>query len=166
MRKRRPLTQKTYYYFAYGSNMLQQRLEERVGRVRRIGTGFLDGYRMKFNCAAIQGRDSMSFANVGRQDGQRAFGVIYELTARQLVILDEYEQLYYRITRRINGRDCEIYISKSYARVPELSIPPTEFYIRILLAGYLQNGYREGHDALQRKMLQKYKVKIEPLRVL
>lgn len=143
---------KRYYYFAYGSNMLQERLEQRVGRVKKIGTGFLQDYQMKFTCAAID----VSFANIGRRIGSRTFGVIYQLTSKQLRILDEYEQLYYRITRRVNNMDVVIYISYQRARVPEFQIPPVADYVRILLAGYRQNGYMEGYRELQEKIRIRY----------
>src|SRR5687767_11973781 len=76
-------------YFAYGSNMDQERLESRVGKVTKMGTLTLPYWKLEFNC----GPGSIRYANItmtaNRKDGVE--GVLYELNTKQFRTLDERE---------------------------------------------------------------------------
>ncbi len=132
--KKRKLTQEELdqkvLYFAYGSNMHQPRLEQRVGKVKCIGTYKLPGYKLTFDV----GTKFDCFANVDREDGETCEGVIYEMTYRQLRELDYYEGLYMRIKEEYEGRKLHIYISDLYrnarGRETELSM---EYYAILML---------------------------------
>lgn len=75
------------YYFAFGSNLLSERLRERVGDAKKIGTALLPDYKLVFNC----GWKKNSFANIKRCEGSVVEGVVYELDDYQIHWLDLYE---------------------------------------------------------------------------
>lgn len=79
---------KRIYYFAYGSNLFQDRLEARVGNVVSVRAYRLDNYELVFNCGG--------FANVQPCEGDFVEGWLYELTPVQLGYLDKYEGFYYK----------------------------------------------------------------------
>jgi hypothetical protein len=126
---RKQLDQKVLY-FAYGSNMHQPRLEERVGRVNLIGPYVLQDYKLTFDT----GNFVCSYANVDREEGETCEGVIYEMTYAQLRMLDRFEALYVRVKEEYNGRSLHIYISDHY-RQPEKPIDLTIEYHTLLLLG-------------------------------
>lgn len=131
MRYGRKLTKKQLaqkvLYFAYGSNMHQPRLEERVGEVKCLGPYTLQEYKLTFDVGSYSG----CFANVERVDGESCEGVIYELTYGQLRMLDHYEGLYTREYAMYEGRKLHFYISCHKARGRTLL--SMEYYALLML---------------------------------
>jgi cation transport regulator ChaC len=78
-----------YNYFAYGSNMDEKRLRERIGEFERGKVAYLQGYRLVFDKSADSPR--VGFANIISDKEKVVIGVLYELTDKQLLILDDYE---------------------------------------------------------------------------
>lgn len=76
-------------YFAYGSNMDQERLESRVKTVTKIGVMRLPYWQLVFNC----GPGDRRFANIIMTGDTRhtVEGVLYEMTAKQMRLLDGHE---------------------------------------------------------------------------
>lgn len=128
------------YYFAYGSNMSIDRLEERVGRVRRIGVRELKGFELKFN----YGNFFESFANLVLNANKSVTGILYEITENQLEILDYFEGAhmphlcYYRLATTINGLKCYCYISFNIRK--EFKKPVRYSYLRHIIQGYKENN--------------------------
>lgn len=107
-------------YFAYGSNLNQDRLEARVGKVQNLGVGPLKKHVFDYSAGNFAGPNTEGFklrksffANVRvpkdwqeRQNG-RVWGAIYALTQDQLHELDQYEgygrkQGYTRVERYVH----------------------------------------------------------------
>lgn len=78
-------------YFAYGSNMLRARLEERVGPVVVVGAAMLEGYAHSFTTL---GRDGTGKGNIMVASGSAVYGVAYRLQPAQLERLTEFERAY------------------------------------------------------------------------
>jgi len=76
------------YYFAYGSNMLRERLEERVEKVDYIGRAVLSDYAVSFSKL---GSDGSGKATIVKRDGEIVEGAIFSLTENQLRMLDRFE---------------------------------------------------------------------------
>jgi len=78
--------------FAYGSNMLTARMEDRVDRVNVVTTGMVYGHRLQFH---KRSRDGSGKANAFPSGDPLdcVWGVIYELSGDQHRILDHYESL-------------------------------------------------------------------------
>lgn len=142
--------EKYFRYFSYGSNMLRARLEARVGKVLRVGTGFVNGYELQFNC----GTRYSSFANIVRNVNKRIYGVVYLLTAHQIRILDGYEGLYRKQILSVNGLDTLVYISPEDFK--EGVTPPTYSYVSLLLRGYKENSLNKAYARLKTKLINLY----------
>jgi gamma-glutamylcyclotransferase len=73
--------------FAYGSNMLEQRMQEREPTSKRVGNAFLPGWKIKLNKL---GKDGTAKANIEKQHTIRArmcskvWGVLYQIPASRL----------------------------------------------------------------------------------
>lgn len=152
--KRKKLIEKEYiYYFAYGSNMLQSRLEERVGKVIKIDSGTINNFKLSFN----YGNNIQSFANIKFSKGDNVQGVIYKLTLRQLQILDYYEgygcpEFYTRIVEIIKGIPVQVYISYNIRR--EFEKPISTTYLNYLIKGYKENNID------YKNILKKHNIKV------
>lgn len=81
------------YYFAYGSNMLPERLLERIGKYHTAFPVALDGYRFKYNKKSI---DGTAKANIEPDANTVVYGVCFEIDDDDFAILQKYEGGYNR----------------------------------------------------------------------
>jgi gamma-glutamylcyclotransferase (GGCT)/AIG2-like uncharacterized protein YtfP len=77
-------------YFAYGSNMLTERIRARVFGASSLSRLCLPGYRLCFHKKSIDGSGKCNIINTGSQK-DRVFGVLFEIPRDQLGKLDEAE---------------------------------------------------------------------------
>ena len=126
-------------YFAYGSNLLESRLKQRVGIVRKIGTITLKNYELTFGVPGPFG----SFANIKEKEGSNVQGVLYSLTQYQQRELDGYEgwprqyKKFYFTTA--DNLICYAYIYEG----TEQQLPPPLSYINIIIKGARENKLKE-----------------------
>ena len=80
-------------YFAYGSNLLVARLQERVPGATTRGIGHLADHRLV--CDKV-GRDGSAKANLVRHPEARVWGALYDLPRGGLDRLDPFEGGYRR----------------------------------------------------------------------
>ena len=79
------------WYFAYGSNMDEKTFVERRGiRPLESRVGRIAGYRLRFN---LEGRPKgrAAPANIGPDPDQEVWGVLYQITRRDLLRLNSTE---------------------------------------------------------------------------
>lgn len=155
---------KAYNYFAYGSNISRQRLENRVGKVTVLGKAKLYGYKLIFNA----GEGKANVIKTGNSKGKNADyveGVIYELTRIQLKILDFYEgsPVYYnRVVDRIGIHNVHLYIALNqlFCSPENRCLPSDKEYIDHIRKGCVENNFIKTL-----KILQKVKIKVtsEPI---
>ena len=148
---------KKVLYFAYGSNMLFERLNERVGflgEIKVVGTYKLYGWRLVLNCGEEQFTET--YANIVRAN-QNSYveGVLYEISSRQFKLLDKYEGLYVREIFQCGDELAAVYISYEH----ESPVKPRLMYINILLAGASENGLNETYKKLLEFKKKNYKLK-------
>lgn len=149
-------------YFAYGSNMLLERIERRVGLVQKISNYTLQNHILLFNSGFSR---LCAYANVQPLQGQSVQGVLYELNERQISILDMHEgyprnyEKFYKIDT-INGNQEIIF---GYWTVSEIykvtGGRPSLEYLNIVAAGALENGLNELYEELFSYKLANYKFK-------
>lgn len=123
-------------YFAYGSNMHQRRLEERVGEVEKLGKYILKDYTLD-----LRAGNKTGVATVVSCWGDSVEGVLYKLTAKQLRTLDLYEGApicYIRSTIIDSNFKLNIimYRGRPYFRTTN---PCTKEYLNHIIAGLLEN---------------------------
>jgi len=124
--------------FAYGSNMHAGRMGARVPAARPRGAAVLEGRRLVLN---KPGRDGSAKANLERAAGRRVWGVVWELPARDLAVLDRHEGGYVREAARVVHReghtvDTEVYVA---SRV-DGALQAFDGYLAYLVEGAREHG--------------------------
>jgi gamma-glutamylcyclotransferase len=76
------------HYFAYGSNMLIERLQRRCPSAKAVGIGYVDRWGVKFSKI---GRDDSGKATLYPMTNTRSYGVVFTLNDNDLTLLDQFE---------------------------------------------------------------------------
>ena len=79
-------------YFAYGSNMSLNRLQNRVPSAKRLGTFELSGYRLRFNKLGQDDSGKCNAHYTGNTE-HRVIGAVFEMHENDRVHLDVAEGL-------------------------------------------------------------------------
>ncbi|NQZ06793.1 MAG: gamma-glutamylcyclotransferase [Algicola sp.] len=129
------------YYFAYGSNMSQQRIQSRCPSARSMGMFHLKGHLLSFNKA---GKDGSGKGNVVATNNEQAvvYGVVFDIIDSEITDLDQAEGLgidYSKHTVSVIGQnnntiDALIYI----ALLTDDNLKPYHWYKTHLLTGALE----------------------------
>ncbi len=132
-------------YLAYGSNLHPRRLEERVGPVELLGTVALREWTLRFD---KRGGDGSAKANLHAAVGQsrRAFAAAYELSHRQIAVLDRfegrgwgYETFPMSLSMRGESVDGLTYLAPSQWITP--AMVPFDWYVRLIVEGARFHGF-------------------------
>ncbi|AFK85861.1 MULTISPECIES: gamma-glutamylcyclotransferase family protein [Thermoanaerobacterium] len=78
------------WYFAYGSNMDKERMEERGVNFSERKHGFIKGWKLVFNKVASE-NPIKGYANIEKDDNDIVEGVLYQIEKDGLEILDKKE---------------------------------------------------------------------------
>jgi gamma-glutamylcyclotransferase (GGCT)/AIG2-like uncharacterized protein YtfP len=159
----------TLRYFAYGSNMLRERVIARsVVLLDRGQPACAEGYRLLFN---KKSDDGSAKANIDRELGTNCWGVLYSVDASSLTDLDAAEAApdHYRrenIFVKIGTAEQE---ATTYLAQPQktLTIPerPYDWYLALILAGAKAcSGMPSGWIAELRRIGQSKPDSKSPLR--
>lgn len=133
-------------YFAYGSNMLQVRLQERVGDCRLLGAARLSGYRLAWH--KIGSRDGTAKCDIVRKGNGVVWGALYEIDPSRKRDLDRaegagngYEEM--TVSLELAGRCADA--CTYYATAIDPDLRPFQWYKDIVLAGACQLGLPEDY---------------------
>ena len=140
------------YYFAYGSNMQNDRLKKRVGKMGLIndcGVGRVSGYKLKFNKQSVDGTGK---ANIVAYPDFEVCGVVYDLTEPQMLLLDENEKGYARkkmvVALGTEKHEMWVYIANTDSLNEALL--PTRDYLYYLIQGAKEHDFSMDYmDFLQ-----------------
>lgn len=138
----------TFCYFAYGSNMLTERLKARCPGATATGRGFADGAIIEFSKPS---KDESGKATLRQKAGARTVGVLFEIPKAELHDLDTHEGLgkgYRRCdafrVRLIDG-DGSVTAVTYLATVRDSSLMPYDWYLALVIAGARQHALAEDH---------------------
>ena len=128
-------------YFAYGSNMNQERLKERGVEFENPRSAILRDYILKFN--KINSKvENAGYANIEASAGSIVEGILYEVTEDGLKSLDKYEGVgsgdYCRKEVEVFTKDNKPHLAITYIACPEKirdNLKPTKEYLNHLLKG-------------------------------
>lgn len=141
-------------YFAYGSNMLSQRLQERCRSARAIGPAFADGYDVVFHKRSLDTSGKATLAKTERP-GARVHGVLFELDERERGNLDKAEHRYERIDTfevttadRANQLSVATYVAPAAAI--DTALIPFDWYLDLVIAGADQHELPDDYIAALR----------------
>jgi gamma-glutamylcyclotransferase len=135
----------SFLYFAYGSNMLIERLraKTRCPSAKAIGAGLAANYRV---CFTKRSRDGSGKGALVPGNGHDAFGVLFAIDSSECVSLDAAEGHGYApltslpVTELASGA---VRNARSYTGLDEYlddTLLPYDWYRALVLAGAMQNG--------------------------
>jgi len=141
-----------FHYFAYGSNMLTQRLAARCPGIVPVGAAALQGYTLNFSKV---GRDLSGKATPVAQAGAALHGVLFHIDAADLAVLDRIEGVgagYERVNVALHqdGAAETIEAVTYVATHTDERLRPFLWYRALVLAGAMQHALPEAHQALIR----------------
>jgi gamma-glutamylcyclotransferase (GGCT)/AIG2-like uncharacterized protein YtfP len=134
-----------YTYFAYGSNMLTERITERLGLVRNVGVGTLRNHRLVFNRMGSYLPGGV--ASVVPRSKSIVLGVIWKIDAEQLSILDKIEDpsAYRRETINVDITRGESIDCVTYVSIPQGYCPPSVEYLSYLVRGAEEHNFPDKY---------------------
>lgn len=144
----------TLVYFAYGSNMLEARLRERLPQVRCIGPGRLRGWRLRFDKRG--GKDGSGKCHIARCDDTDAcvWGVLYRMTPDERVELDRIEGVgggysvdWAMVEQVPSGAPVEAFYYAANPAWVDAALVPYDWYRGLVLAGAIEHGFPPDYVA-------------------
>lgn len=143
----------TVLYFAYGSNMLAERIVRRCASARVIGRATLPAHTVAFSKIGRDGTGKATLVAAG--DAATAHGVVFEMSRDDIATLDRIEgrgRGYHRIERAsLNLSVCgslteaTTYIAEPRHIDPDLV--PFDWYRNLVLAGAVSHGLPQEYCA-------------------
>ena len=125
-------------YFAYGSNLLSERMRSRVASARAVCAAWVDGHRL---CCGKLGRDGTGKATLVKDDSARVWGALYSVAVTDWQVLDGFEPGYARITLAVTTVRRESLLATAYLAPVTADAPvPLASYKQIIVAGAREHG--------------------------
>ena len=144
----------SFYYLAYGSNLLPSRLKARTPSARPLGSVSIAGKRLAWHKIGVD--DSGKCDMMDGIEDDLIYGVIYRIAAEDLGALDEAEDLDvgYRAIELSLELDGESITARSYkAIVTDPALKPFRWYKQLVIAGArhfsLPQSYINGLEAVE-----------------
>lgn len=130
------------YYFAYGSNLNRRQMADRCPDSKPVCTATLPNHKLIFTGWSRQWRGGT--ASIKPVPDHKVRGAVYEVSERNLTVLDRYEgcpSTYYRANKIVfteDGEPLEVvtYISREQSQETKPSLE----YLSIMKQGYKDWG--------------------------
>jgi gamma-glutamylcyclotransferase (GGCT)/AIG2-like uncharacterized protein YtfP len=138
---------KTLTYFAYGSNMLTERLQRRVPSATPIGAALCTGWTLAFH---KRGADGSAKCSIVESPGDRVHGVVFELHAGERHLLDRAEGLGagYELAEfhvALDNRKIEVFSYVAQSAFVDDSLVAFGWYHDLVLAGAAEHALPEQY---------------------
>ncbi len=138
------MAHKTFYYFAYGSNMLTRRLKanDRAPSAVVVGTGYIAGRRLTFDKLSRDGSGKCDAEETGNET-DRVYGVIFEINCADKPALNRAEGLgkgYEEETVEVTTTQTTILTQTYIATRKERALRPYHWYKALVVAGAVEHG--------------------------
>jgi cation transport regulator ChaC len=134
-------------YFAYGSNLVAERMHERGAPFSAVRQGVLRDHRLVFDKRSA---DGSARANVERHAGARVHGVVYELPTEGLEALRQFEGGYDLVEGLVESPrpdgGLEVVSVRLFVARPDrrTSAPPLQSYVALILQGLREHQLPEA----------------------
>ena len=127
-------------YFAYGSNLLRERLLARCPGLVFSGLATLTAHRLTFDKASTDGSGKCAFEPA---DASEVLGVLWDVPDTELAKLDRAEGVGYgyercQVTVQQADRESEVLTYQTTNR--QAGLQPYDWYLALVLAGAEQQG--------------------------
>jgi gamma-glutamylcyclotransferase len=137
-------------YFAYGSNMDPQTMQERVPHARPLGPARLDGFRLEFSIYSTRWEGGA--ANLELDERSHVWGVLWEIPEEGRAGLDAYRghpTFYRREEVSVLGPAGKVIAFTYRVAHQKAWIRPTDGYVNLLRSAIRVHGLPpEALDAL------------------
>ena len=133
----------TFTYFAYGSNMLAERLQKRCPSANFVGIAHIEGYALVFNKKSIDGSGKATITRA-TVDDSILYGVLYEISSFEGHDLDRFEGRGYKkynqfmVTKMGDGNEL---VTTTYIAAPssiDEDLVSYDWYKELVLSGAKQ----------------------------
>ena len=139
-----------FTYFAYGSNMLIERLHQRCRSAKFIGVAVASGYTLKFSKRSDD-KSGKATLVISTEPKQQVFGVLFEIENGDLCKLDEAEgkgKGYNRcdkfsVTVPPDRKQVQVTTYIASACAIDDSLKPYDWYLALAIAGAHQHKLPE-----------------------
>ena len=145
----------TFYYFAYGSNMLTTRLNSRCHGAVLVGRADADSTVIEFSKPST---DESGKATLRQADGGRTAGVLYEIPTEELRQLDFHEGVGSGYERRnafpvrvVDGEQ-SIEAATYLATSRDSGLKPYDWYLALVIAGAQEHMLGDSYLAALRRV--------------
>jgi hypothetical protein len=130
----------SFYYFAYGSNMLRNRLCERCPSARVVSSAILNGWELKWHKKSKDGSGKCDIVQ-SETPGGVVYGVLYEIDYAEKPTLDKAEGLGngYKDLQIILNSHPNLSVTTYQASNIDAEIKPYTWYRELVLAGAEEN---------------------------
>jgi len=150
----------TFIYFAYGSNMLTERLKDRCPGSRLKGCAFADGWEIEFSKRSLDGSGKVTLT---KKADRLTPGALFEIPVKELGDLNKAEgyspndpESGYKLCREfpVRRRDShETITAYTYLATRICSgLKPYDWYFALVIAGAHQHKLGEDHVASLRSV--------------
>ncbi|XP_045470000.1 gamma-glutamylcyclotransferase-like [Harmonia axyridis] len=140
-------THDKFLYFAYGSNLLQQRIHIKNPSAERAGIAKLKNYRLDFNTYSNKWKGAV--ATITKKEGDHVWGALWTLNKEHMETLDKQESVpvyYTPVTVDVETssgetKSCRVYIQTNNPEAIEKieDLPherqPSYAYLKTILEG-------------------------------
>ncbi len=162
-----------FNYFAYGSNMLTERLTapDRCPSAKAVGVAFADGYSLDFS--KFSKKDKSGKATLFESPGQLQYGVVFTIKKCDLEKLDDAEGLgkgydkkdNFNVTLVSTGTIQSTFTYIATYNSKHTHLRPFDWYLALVVAGAMQHklpeeaiaDYKGTDFQLDRDSKRKYK---------
>lgn len=141
----------TFFYFAYGSNMLPARLLGRCPSARVVGTGVARAWSLAFSKAS---KDGSGKATLVTAPNSAVPGVIFEIDLAEREQLDRHEGVDsgYRRDDNFAIEGSTVPASSYLGTSLDHTLRPFDWYLATVIAGAEYHGLATAHVAALRGM--------------
>ncbi|XP_040161751.1 gamma-glutamylcyclotransferase-like isoform X1 [Anopheles arabiensis] len=156
----------TFYYFAYGSNLLAKRIHIQNPTAVRKGFGYLKDYSLDFFHYAARWRGAP--ATIVEQEGKKVWGAIWEIDNSNLADLDRQEGVHNSVYKPLtlpvvlptgDTLDCRVYqlVRNPCCLAPDAEDRPYErqpskTYMNIIVNGAKETGLPDDYVSLLKRI--------------
>ena len=146
----------TFTYFAYGSNMLKERLRQRCRSAKAVGVALASGYTLKFYKMSIDGSGK---ATLVIEPKRQVYGAVFQIGLDELPKLDKAEgkgRGYDRndafdVTLLSDGTQSQVTTYFASADAVDGNRKPYDWYQALVIVGAEQHQLPEAYIASLRE---------------
>ncbi|MFA6158035.1 MAG: gamma-glutamylcyclotransferase family protein [Candidatus Paceibacterota bacterium] len=135
------------FYFAYGSNMDEKQMRERCPDARFVSVARLDDFKLDFTIHSP--KRQCGCADVVFARGEKTYGILYEMSAADILRLDGFESVptaYIRNTKGVKSADGKMHKAFVYEVADKKEfIAPSADYLNLILNAAQKHSFPKDY---------------------